>query len=180
MNNNILRMISSLAYRTLFLFLSIGIGMGMAGVHTAAAQDTELLKNVDAREIEEIIRSYEGDKAVLVNVWATWCAPCIEEFPDIVEIQRKYSDRLQVIFISADFPDSRQRALAFVKKHDVDWTTYFKTGTDQEFIEALSSTWTGALPFTKIISTDGEVVASWENSASFSKFDRYVKKALED
>ena len=152
----------------------------MSTVKTASAQDIQLLEDVDAAGIEEVIRSYEGDKAVLVNVWATWCAPCVEEFPDIVEIQRTYPDRLQVIFISADFTDSRQRALDFLRKQGVDWTTYFKTGKDQEFIEVLSGQWSGALPFTKIISTQGEVVASWENSASFSKFNRYVKQAVEE
>jgi len=137
-----------------------------------------LLKDVTAEELKGIIESYEGEKAVLVNVWATWCAPCIEEFPEIVEIQRKYEDSLQVIFISADFADSRERALQFLKDHDVDWTTYFKAGNDQKFIETLSDDWTGALPFSKIISKEGKVVASWENSATFSKFDKHVKRAL--
>lgn len=138
----------------------------------------ELLKNISAGELEDIIQSYEGEKAVLINVWATWCAPCIEEFPEIVKIQQKYEERLQVIFISADFPESRDKALQFLKDQNVDWTTYFKTGDDQEFIETISGEWTGALPFTKIIDKGGEVVSSWENSATFSKFDKHIKKAL--
>lgn len=137
-----------------------------------------LLKDVNGEELQQVINSYKGQKAVLVNVWATWCAPCIEEFPEIVKIQRKYKDQLQVVFISADFPESRDRALEFLKKQEVDWTTYFKTDKDQQFIEAISNKWTGALPFTKIISKEGEVTASWENSASFSKFDKHVKQAL--
>jgi thiol-disulfide isomerase/thioredoxin len=141
-------------------------------------QTEPLLKDVNAEELKSVIESYEGEKAVLVNVWATWCAPCIEEFPEIVKIQRKYDDRLRVVFISADFPESRDRALQFLKEQDVNWTTYFKTGNDQEFIETLSDEWTGALPFSKIINRDGEVVASWENSATFSKFDKHVKQAL--
>ncbi|MDX1586655.1 MAG: TlpA disulfide reductase family protein [Balneolaceae bacterium] len=142
-------------------------------------QESEpLLKDVNAEELERIIDSFAGEKAVLINVWATWCAPCIEEFPEIVRIQRKYKDRLRVVFISADFPDSRNRARQFLKEQGVDWTTYFKTGSDQEFIETLSKEWTGALPFTKILDRQGEAVASWENSATFSKFERHVKQAL--
>src|SRR6056297_942500 len=68
-----------------------------------AATDT-LLKDVTGSELQEIIESYEGEKAVLVNVWATWCAPCIEEFPEIVKLQRNYPDQLKVIFVSGDFP----------------------------------------------------------------------------
>ncbi|NGP76743.1 TlpA family protein disulfide reductase [Balneolaceae bacterium YR4-1] len=152
------------------------------GWHNPSHSDTQtsdpLLKDVTAEELRGILQSFEGDKAVLVNVWATWCAPCIEEFPEIVKVQRKYEDSLRVIFISADFPDSRDLALQFLREQGVDWTTYFKTGSDQEFIEALSSEWTGALPFSKIINKEGEVVASWENSATFSKFDNHVKQAL--
>lgn len=148
------------------------------GTDKPGLNEDKLLKDVKASELEDIIKSYEGDKAVLINVWATWCAPCIEEFPEIVKIQHKYEDRLQVIFISADFPESRDKAVQFLKDQNVDWTTYFKTGDDQKFIETISKDWTGALPFTKIISKEGEVVSSWENSATFSKFDKHVKKAL--
>lgn len=144
----------------------------------ANAQNGELLKDVNGTELETIVESFRGDKAVLVNVWATWCMPCIEEFPDLVRLQRNYSDELQVVFISADFPESRERALKFLRKQGVDWTTYFKTGKDQPFIETLSEKWSGALPFTKILNKQGEVVASWEQSADYEKFEQYVKKAI--
>ncbi len=140
--------------------------------------DDELLKNADGEELQRIIDSYEGEKAVLVNVWATWCAPCIEEFPQIVKLQRKYPDRLQVVFVSGDFSDARDRALEFLRKQEVDWTTYFKDDQDQAFIEALSPDWSGALPFTKVVSMKGEVVASWEDKAEFSTFEQYVKQAI--
>lgn len=165
-------------YKSLLFGLFIAL-LGISSPEVQAQDSQQLLMDVTGEEMSDIITSYEGKKAVLVNVWATWCAPCIEEFPDIVKIQRKYEDQLQVLFISADFPDSRDKARAFLKKHGVDWTTYFKTGNDEDFIESISGKWTGAMPFTKIIDKQGEVVASWENSASFSKFDKHVKKAIE-
>ncbi|HKK45893.1 MAG TPA: TlpA disulfide reductase family protein [Balneolaceae bacterium] len=141
-----------------------------------AGKTDTLLKDVSPAELQEVIQSYKGKKAVLINVWATWCVPCVEEFPEIVKLQRAYPDQLQVIFISADFPDSRSRALKFLKEHDVDWTTYFKTGKDQPFIEAISKDWSGALPFSRIIDKKGTVVESWEQKAGYEKFERYVKK----
>jgi len=138
-----------------------------------------LLQNASASEIEDVIASFEGDKAVLVNVWATWCIPCVEEFPEIVKIQRKYTKQLQVIFVSADFPENRDKAVEFLKKHDVNWTTYFKTGKDEPFINALSDEWSGALPFSKVISTDGEVIAYWEKKVDFDTFNRYVQQAID-
>ena len=162
----------------LSVFLFSAFTLHKTSVKEEIPADPGLLKDVSAEELKGIIGSYEGEKAILINVWATWCAPCIEEFPEIVKIQRKYEDRLRVIFISADFPESRDRALQFLKEQDVDWTTYFKAGNDQKLIETLSDEWTGALPFSKIISKEGKVVASWENSATFSKFDKHVKQAL--
>jgi len=137
-----------------------------------------ILKDITGQELQDIVSSYEGEKAVLINIWATWCAPCVEEFPHIVKLQRNYPDQLKVIFVSADFPDSRDRALEFLKKQEVDWTTYFKVGNDQEFIGSLSEKWTGALPFTKVIDRTGNTVASWERSADYEKFEKHVKTAI--
>ena len=144
-----------------------------------SAQDkTALLKDVTGTELQQVINKYKGQKAVLVNIWATWCAPCVEEFPELVRLQRNYPERLQVIFVSGDFDESREKALAFLKEQKVDWTTYFKVGDDQEFIEALSDQWTGALPFTKVIGINGELVNSWEQSADYEKFERHIKMAI--
>lgn len=144
----------------------------------ASADTDTLLKDVTPDELQQIVNSYQDEKAVLINIWATWCAPCVEEFPYLVKLQQEYSDDLQVIFVSADFPDSRDRAIEFLKDQNVDWTTYFKTGKDQPFIEMLSDRWSGALPFTKIISENGTVVTSWEQAAEYEKFERYIKKAI--
>lgn len=137
-----------------------------------------LLKDVTPEKFQEIVDSYKGEKAVLINIWATWCAPCIKEFPHIVELQRKYKDELKVIFVSADFPENRAKTINFLKEHNVDWTTYLKTGKDQPFIEAVSENWSGALPFTKILNPRGKVVASWERGADYKKFEKNIIKAI--
>ena len=168
----------------ILLFLSIAIfTMTMLPVNYMSAQtnetsDDKLLKDITGSELQKVIDSYQGEKAVLINVWATWCAPCIKEFPEIVKLQRNYPDNLKVIFVSADFPKQRDAALEFLKEQNVDWTTYFKTGKDQQFIESLSGNWTGALPFTKVIGLNGDLVASWEQSASYEKFEHHVKTAI--
>lgn len=164
----------------LFLcFLTMTLGL-LSESFAQIESDESLLQNASGEELQEIISSYEGEKAVLVNVWATWCAPCIEEFPYIVDLQKKHKDKLHVIFISADFPAQRDEAFEFLKEQKVDWRTYFKTGKDQPFIEALSDKWSGALPFTKILNRDGKIVASWEQGAKYDKFKRHIKRAIND
>ncbi|MGD8426347.1 MAG: TlpA disulfide reductase family protein [Balneolaceae bacterium] len=169
----------SLKARFLLVLMCIMLAAGLQNAKSmnVSSPDT-LLKDVSPAELKTVIDSYRGKKIVLVNVWATWCAPCVEEFPEIVRLQRAYPDKLQVVFISADFPESRNQALVFLRTHDVNWTTYFKTGKDQPFIEALSKEWSGALPFSKVIAEDGSVIGSWEKKAGYDQFERYVKKAI--
>ncbi|MFH5831815.1 TlpA family protein disulfide reductase [Halalkalibaculum sp. DA3122] len=138
--------------------------------------DAQLIKDINGEELQELVDSYQGEKAVLVNMWATWCGPCVEEFPHIIKLQRKYVEKLQVIFVSADF--KKEDALRFLREQGVDWTTYFKTGGDEAFINAISDKWSGAMPFTKILDASGNLVASWENKADFSTFETNVKQAI--
>ncbi|MDZ7773895.1 MAG: TlpA disulfide reductase family protein [Balneolaceae bacterium] len=161
----------------LAILLALSASAGTAFAQQAIS-DEELLVDAGPDTLQQVIDSYQGEKAVIVNVWATWCAPCIEEFPHLVDIQRKYADQVQVIFVSADFPDVRGRALDFLRRQGVDWTTYFKQGGDQAFIESLSSDWSGALPFSKVYDTSGSVVASWQAKTSFETFEKYVKQAI--
>lgn len=158
------------------LFGIISAMLAFGNLNAQPIPDGKLLKEVDAEKLREVIESYKGKKAVLVNLWATWCGPCVEEFPDIVKLQNIYEDRLQVIFVSADF--EKEPAIRFLREQGVDWTTYFKTGKDQVFINSLSKKWTGAMPFTKIIDKQGNVVNSWESKAEFDRFEYNIKKAI--
>jgi thiol-disulfide isomerase/thioredoxin len=145
----------------------------------AGSNDTIMLTDLEPEQIADVVARHNAEgKAVLLNVWATWCGPCVEEFPDIVELKHKYQDQLAVVFISADFPEDRERAIEFLKEQNVDWETYLKAGKDEPFINALSSDWGGALPFTKIYSKSGKITAFWENKASYETFEKAILEAL--
>jgi len=171
--------------RSIFiLFLSFTLAAcGAANSNDASdatqSEEVNLLTDIASEEIETVIARHNAEgKVVLVNIWATWCGPCVEEFPDIVELRHKYKDELEVIFISADFPEERERAIQFLKDQNVTWETYMKTGKDEPFINAISQDWTGALPFTKIYSKNGQITSYWENKASLEQFETAIKEAL--
>jgi thiol-disulfide isomerase/thioredoxin len=96
----------------------------------------------------------------LVNVWATWCGPCIAEFPELVETDRMYRGRdFELISISADKPERRDRALEFLKKVQASNRNYIYVGESiYELIEAIDPAWQGALPYTLVIEPGGKVV----------------------
>src|ERR1041384_5011802 len=84
-----------------------------------------------------------GAKVVLVNMWATWCGPCREEFPDIVRLAKNYRDRgLRVVFVSWD--TDAAVTWRFLAKQGVDFPSYIKADSERDpaFIDAIEPRWT--------------------------------------
>jgi thiol-disulfide isomerase/thioredoxin len=63
----------------------------------------------DASNAETSLAAYQGEVIVL-NLWATWCAPCVEEMPTLGAVQRRFGDRLRVVTVSVDAEGQRTRA----------------------------------------------------------------------
>jgi thiol-disulfide isomerase/thioredoxin len=132
------------------------------------------LKEVGSKEILGLVK--EAGKVSLVNIWATWCQPCIEEFPYLVELKKKYPD-LNLVLVSADVEEDRQRVLEFLAEQGVDFITYIKAEPDNEFVSALSREWTGALPATFVYNAQGVLKDFWMGDASLEEFSNAVERA---
>ena len=79
-----------------------------------------------------------GAAAVLVNVWATWCAPCREEFPDLLHVARELAPKgLRLVLVSVDFAGARRRRATFLTSQGVDFPTFVRTGKDEAFVDGL-------------------------------------------
>jgi thiol-disulfide isomerase/thioredoxin len=129
----------------------------------------------------DVLREVQGSlgRVVLVNVWATWCAPCREELPDLARLQRDLEGQgFRLILVSADFASRRSAAAAFLASQGVDSPTFAKAQGDQEFIDGLDSRWTGALPATLLFDRQGRKVAFWEGKASYGELVGKVKPLL--
>ncbi|MCC7333655.1 MAG: redoxin domain-containing protein [Pirellulaceae bacterium] len=101
-----------------------------------------------------------SDKYRLVNVWATWCIPCVEEMDDLVTIHRMYRGReFELITISADDPASKDKAQKVLKnKHCSARNFMVEIKNQDELFDAVDPEWQGAVPYTMLISPAGEVV----------------------
>jgi thiol-disulfide isomerase/thioredoxin len=128
-----------------------------------STRDLEV-KVVSADELLVDIKNNNSSKIVLVNVWSTWCIPCIEEFPYIVDLEKEYENEdLKVVFVSADWDENSQEVYDFLVSEDVKGTHYRKKeGNDENFINEFSSFWSGALPFTGIYNKDMVLKKYWE------------------
>jgi thiol-disulfide isomerase/thioredoxin len=133
---------------------------------------------VSPDSIDEIVQA-SGGTGTVVNVWASWCEPCREEFPEIVRLARAYREHgLRVVFISADFTEDLPNARKFLAEQGVDWPTWYKTGNDQRFIAALDPRWSGALPGTFVYDAQGKLRDFWEGKATYAKFEERVRPVL--
>src|SRR5690606_25536081 len=103
-------------------------------------------------------RNKAGEKLRLINIWATWCGPCIVEFPDFVDINRMYRDRaFEFISLSADKLAQKEKALAFLQKKEASNTNYIFAGEDiYELIDVVEHDWHGSLPYTVLVDASGE------------------------
>ena len=119
------------------------------------------LKNIDVAGVKELVQN-NGEDLRLINVWATWCGPCIIEFPEFVDMQRMYGSRgFEVVSVSMDRPEKKEKVLEFLAEHQAAFTNYLNTSSDRDaFIEAFDPDWQGNLPYTMLISPGGKVVYS--------------------
>lgn len=136
------------------------------------------LRPATASEILDATRG-SGSQAVLVNVWATWCAPCRAEFPDLVRLHRDYRGRgLALVLVSADFEEQLPEARAFLAKSGVDFPSFYKVGDDMQFINTLNPKWTGALPATFIYDSEGRQRYFQEGRGTYKEFEKQVLEVL--
>jgi thiol-disulfide isomerase/thioredoxin len=148
-----------------------------ARMDSAAAQGAPVLA-VTAPGVLALA-SRPGARVTLVNLWATWCAPCREEFPALLKVTREHRrDGLRLVLVSADFPDQLPGVRKFLAKNGVTDTTYIKSGDDMAFINGLNPKLSGALPTTLLYDASGRLVTYWEGMADEDRFERAVQRVL--
>jgi thiol-disulfide isomerase/thioredoxin len=104
---------------------------------------------IDGRGIS--LASLRG-KVTIVNFWATWCPPCRAEIPDLIALQAKYRDRLQVIGISQD-EEGVELVKRFAAGHDMNYPIVMATPELDKMFPGVA-----ALPTSFVIDRDGRIV----------------------
>jgi thiol-disulfide isomerase/thioredoxin len=133
----------------------------------------------DANTLREIKKNGSG-KIRLVNVWATWCAPCVVEFPELIATNLRFRHRdFELVTVAAQFPDEKDRIVNFLKKHHASTRNVFFGDTDKyKLMEALDPDWSGALPHTLLIGADGKVLYRHTGELDFLELRRKIVPAL--
>jgi len=128
-------------------------------IEEAWAKEKVSLDTIDEAGIKDLLKN-NSDKLRLINVWATWCGPCVSEFPDFITINRMYRGRdFEFISISADDPAKKEKVIKFLKDKQASSKNYLFNADDKyKMIEALDPKWQGALPYTVLVEPGGKIV----------------------
>src|SRR5574341_507697 len=141
---------------------------------------SSLVRPINEAGLRKLIKNASG-KVVLVNFWATWCEPCVEEFPDLMKLAREFQPHgLEIIFVSIDDPEEIEaKVLPFLKAQNVPFRTYIKQAKDDEaFINAIDAKWSGAIPATFIYDMNGALVKRLVAQQNFKTFVETVQHLL--
>ena len=129
----------------------------------ADAEAVTMTPLADLAAVARLVKNDDQAKVkgpMLINLWATWCGPCVAELPDLVEMNRMYRHRgFRLVTISMDEPGKQEEALAVLARNHVAAQNFHLAidGRDQ-FAEALNKDWPGPIPFTMVVAPGGKVL----------------------
>ena len=129
------------------------------------------LKDMSGRPLK--LSSYRG-KVVMLNFWATWCAPCRKETPDLIKWQREYKARgLQVIGITYP-PQTVVEVKDFIREVKLNYPVAMGTEETKELFDKDGD----VLPITEVINRKGEIVQVVKGILFPEEFEKVVKPLL--
>lgn len=142
------------------------------GSQKAAAAAVPSVRTITLPELQRMIRARHGKQLVL-NMWATWCVPCKEEFPDLVKLAEKSGNTTDIVGVSLDYPDEiESQVIPFLRQNPVNFPIYVaEVPSQDDFIDSFSLDWSGALPTTFIYDADGQQTAMMIGKRTLPDFE---------
>ena len=131
---------------------------------------------IDSTALQHLIHGRHG-KVLLLNIWATWCQPCTEEFPDLIKLSEK-NPLVEVVGISVDYPDEiNSKVIPFLAKLRVPFQVYVaKFEKQEDFISMIDSEWNGAVPATYMYDRQGTQRLSMIGEQQYDQFKKAISR----
>ena len=139
------------------------------------------LELVSAEELKKL-RANPTGKVLLVNFWATWCGPCLAEFPDLQTTYRMFRGRdFELVTVAAHQPDERAGVLKELEKqHATTRNLLFASSDTYAMQAAFDPKWESAVPYTMLIAPDGKVLYQTQGEIKILELRRLILANLPD
>jgi thiol-disulfide isomerase/thioredoxin len=126
----------------------------------AIEKEPVALAAVDALGLAALVKNADSGKTRLVNFWASWCAPCVQEFPALQATWRMYRKRpFELVTVAINFPDEEAGVRKHLLEHHASTRNLLFGTTDQyALMKAVDPEWNGAVPYSMIIAPGGKVL----------------------
>ena len=135
---------------------------------------------INNSKLDSLIQARNG-KALFINLWATWCVPCREEFKDLILLAAYAQNKnIEIVGVSVDYPDEiDSKVRPFLENRQVNFKNYVQNFDRQEaLINKLNKEWAGALPASFLYNAQGKQVLYLPGKHSFEEFKSTIESLL--
>jgi thiol-disulfide isomerase/thioredoxin len=159
------------------ILIVAAVGCIIAMPHLAAAPQ---VAPVDAPLLRKKLSQLRG-KVVVLNMWATWCGPCVDEFPDLVKLDRAYRSRgVAVIGLSMDDAQQAPKVVPpFLAKQGATFPVYrLKPGDPMAVVGVFDRYWNGSIPVTYVFDRNGRLKTRLVGARTLDGFKLAIQPLL--
>jgi thiol-disulfide isomerase/thioredoxin len=145
------------------------------------AKEPVPLEKISPDGMKELRQNNTG-KTLLVNFWATWCAPCVEEFPDLQNTWRMYRRRpFQMVTVTINYPDEEKAVRTFLESQHASTRNLIPSTMDpSDVVQAFDPDWNGGVPYSVVIAPGGKVLYRSSGRIEILKARRAILASFPD
>lgn len=155
----------------IFVFTLVGL-LGTTLYARAQPETVPATSMPTPAQFRAILDAHQG-KVLIVNVWATWCVPCLREIPDLLALQAEFADRgVMLIGVAVDEPSPGAADVEqFRKRYFPTFLTYARSGADiDELTRIFDPAWNEVVPTTYLFGRDGKIKQRIQGKRSLEQF----------
>ncbi len=168
-------------YVLIFLLALTGFTKNVGGKEAGiekAKKYSDQIPVVDDAWLKNKIENRNG-KILFINFWATWCEPCVEEFPDLVKIYNENKDSsFEFLSVSVNLPSEiEDKVKPFLKEQSADFpVVVIEEKRSEEIINLVNPDWDGTVPATIIYDENGKRKEFFAEAKNYEIFNKSIEK----